>query len=124
MFLASSRELGASSFFVKDRSTHRIFALERISNFTLCSLLLSSKKRGVVVEERPFRTAKKIEKRTPSLRRRSARSVHASDTKCRKCRIIAAHPTTAARPYAGLIHPSGGAKASASFGPHVPGAYL
>ncbi len=35
--LPSSQQLGASSFFVKDRSTHHFFALERISKFTICS---------------------------------------------------------------------------------------
>ena len=43
---------------------------------------------------------------------------------CRKRRIIPAHHANAAWPYLGLIHPSAGAKASASPGPHVPGAYL
>jgi hypothetical protein len=32
-----------SASFVKDRSTHHIFALERISNFTICSLLCQVK---------------------------------------------------------------------------------
>ena len=43
---------------------------------------------------------------------------------CRKRRIIPAHHANAAWPYLGLIHPSAGAKASASPGPHVPGAYV
>jgi hypothetical protein len=41
LLVASSQELAAS--FVKDRPSHCFFALERISNFTICSLISQAK---------------------------------------------------------------------------------
>jgi hypothetical protein len=71
----------------KDRSPHNIFALERISNFTICSLYCQGKsasgfrknrsERGV---EQAFMPADKAFKVPVSLRRRPSRSAQRGAT--------------------------------------------
>ena len=77
--LANCQLLFASCYFVKDRSMHHFFALERIPHFTIFFAFVSSKNDGRMVEktveERPFRAVKRNLEKSPSLRRRPPRSV-------------------------------------------------